>query len=102
MRHYYVYILHCMDGSYYTGMTNDLERRVREHNSGEDTNAFVFRRRPARLVWSASFSNPETAMEKEKQIKGWSRVKKEALIRKEYELLPALSKKQFKSGCQPE
>ncbi len=96
MKEYFVYILQCSDDSYYTGVTNNVDKRVMQHNSGEDSNAYVHRRRPARLVWYAGFSNPETAIEKEKQIKGWSRAKKEALIAGKYELLPALSRKKFK------
>ena len=96
MKNYYVYILHCNDDSYYTGITNNIDRRIAEHNTGEDTNAYVYPRRPVKLVWFASFSNPETAIEKEKQIKGWSRKKKEALIAEKFELLPSLSKKKFK------
>ena len=67
-----------------------------QHNDGEDANAYVYHRRPAILVWCTEFSNPETAIEKEKQVKGWSRAKKEALINGEFELLPNLSKKKFK------
>lgn len=96
MKNYFVYILQCNDDSYYTGVTNNLDRRVMDPNSGEDTNAYVYSRRPVKLLWSASFTNPETAIEKEKQIKGWSRKKKEALIRGEYQLLPDLSKKSFR------
>lgn len=96
MKSYFVYILKCIDDSYYTGITNDVHTRVMQHNDGEDANSYVFRRRPAVLVWYAEFSNPETAIEKEKQIKGWSRAKKEALINGEFELLPGLSKKKFK------
>ena len=95
MKNYFVYILLCRDKSYYTGITNNIERRVAEHNSAEDTNAYVYFRRPVKLVWFASFTNPETAIEKEKQIKGWSRTKKEALIRDDFDLLPELSRKKF-------
>ena len=95
MKNYFVYILLCNDGSYYTGMANNIERRVIEHNTGIDTTAYVYPRRPVKLVWFASFTNPETAIEKEKQIKGWSRKKKEALINGDFELLPDLSKKKF-------
>ena len=95
MKNYYVYILQCSDGSYYTGVTNNPEKRLAQHNSGQDSNAYVFRRRPAKLVWQADFTDPNTAIEKEKQIKGWSRAKKEALIHGEFQLLPVLSKKAF-------
>lgn len=101
MKSYFVYILLCNDDSYYTGVTNDIDRRVAEHNSGEDTNAYVYPRRPAKLVWYASFTNPEIAIEKEKQIKGWSRKKKEVLIKGEFDLMPDLSKKKIQIIIHP-
>ena len=95
MRVYYVYILKCSDNSYYTGITNNLEQRLTQHHNGIDTKAYVYKRRPVHLVWSADFTNPNKAIEIEKQIKGWSRRKKEALISGSFELLPSLSKKKF-------
>ncbi len=92
---YYVYILKCADDTYYTGVTNNIERRFLEHKTGEDVNAYTFRRRPLQLVFYAEFSNVEFAIEKEKQIKKWSKNKKEALINGDFELLPELSKKEF-------
>ncbi|CAG0999974.1 MAG: GIY-YIG nuclease family protein [Bacteroidetes bacterium] len=94
--HYFVYILRCNDGTYYTGVTNNLERRFSEHQSGEDTSAYTFKRRPVQLVFYAEFSNIDFAIEKEKQLKKWSRAKKEALIEGKYELLSELSKKKFR------
>ena len=94
--HYDVYMLKCSDGTYYTGVTNDLSRRFSEHQSGDDQKSYTYRRRPVQLVFFADFSNIEYAIEKEKQIKKWSREKKEALINENYELLPKLSKKHFK------
>jgi putative endonuclease len=93
---YFVYILKCNDDTYYTGVTNDVERRLIEHQSGENKDAYTHSRRPVELVFSADFSNIEVAIEKEKQIKKWSKKKKEALINGEFELLPNLSKKEFK------
>jgi putative endonuclease len=89
---YYVYILRCGDGSYYTGVTNDPERRLAEHEEGSDPNAYTYTRRPVELLWYDAFLSPVAAIEVEKQIKGWSRKKKEALIAGNYDLLPELSK----------
>lgn len=77
-------------------MTNNIERRFSEHQSGEDINSYTFSRRPVELAFYAEFSNIEFAIEKEKQIKKWSRSKKEALINGDFEILPELSKKKFK------
>lgn len=93
--HYFVYILKCSDGTYYTGVTNKLYRRLEEHQNGDDSKSYTYNRRPLQLVFFAEFSNIDYAIEKEKQIKKWSRAKKEALIEGKYELLPELSKKKF-------
>ena len=95
MKTYFVYILRCKDHSYYTGITNNLVNRVNQHNAGEDTNSYVFKRRPVKLVWYTEFNTVENAIALEKQIKGWSRAKKEALIEGKYELLKDLAKKIF-------
>lgn len=90
---YFVYILRCSDGSYYTGVTNSVERRLGEHARGDAPGSYVFRRRPFTLVYSSSFQYVLDAIGWEKQIKRWSRRKKEALIREEYEKLICLSKR---------
>ena len=92
---YFVYILKCSDDSYYTGVTNDISRRLVEHQSGDEPKSYTFKRRPVQLVFFAEFSSIDYAIEKEKQLKKWSRAKKEALIEGKYELLPELSKKKF-------
>ena len=51
MKTYYIYILECSDGSYYTGITNDIERRLIEHQSGEDKKSYTYKKRPVKLVW---------------------------------------------------
>jgi putative endonuclease len=89
---YYTYIIKCSDGSYYTGVTNDLDRRIAEHNDKYDPNSYTFSRRPVVLVFGEAFSDIEQAIAFEKQIKGWSRKKKEAIIANEWHKLPALSK----------
>ncbi len=77
---FYVYILKCADGSYYTGMTNDLEFRMAQHQAGTFPDGYTASRRPVHLVWSEIFSTHDEAFRRERQIKGWSRAKKEALI----------------------
>ena len=77
---YWVYILHCGDGSYYTGHTDNLERRIAEHEAGEWA-VYTAKRLPARLVFSQEFSSRDEALACEGQIKGWSRKKKEKLIK---------------------
>jgi putative endonuclease len=77
--HCYVYIVQCRDGMYYTGITNDLRRRIAEHNSGVKT-AIQLSRRPVTLVYWKVFSTREEAAKREKEIKGWRRDKKELLI----------------------
>jgi len=94
---YFVYILKCSDDTYYTGVTNDIDRRFAEHQEGENKNSYTFKIRSVSLVFFAEFSNIDYAIEKEKQIKKWSKAKKEALINGNYELLPELSKKKFKT-----
>lgn len=88
----YVYLLRCRDGSYYTGVTNDINRRLSEHNSGVDPACYTYSRRPVSLAFCEEFANPNDAIAAEKQIKGWSRKKKEALIEKNWERLKELSR----------
>lgn len=92
MDKWYVYILRCADGSYYTGVTNNPERRLTEHQSGYHKGCYTYARRPVSLVFCEDFQRPETAIDVEKQIKGWSRKKKEALIAEEFNLLKELAK----------
>jgi putative endonuclease len=91
MLQYSVYILLCSDGSYYTGVTNNLARRVQEHESGANTTCYTFRKRPIKLVYQCEFHFVEQAIAYEKQIKGWSRKKKEALISGDIDLLSKIS-----------
>lgn len=91
MKTVYVYILKCNDSSYYTGVTNDLEKRLQQHNQGVINTSYTFSRRPVHLVFHQQFNDPATAISFEKKIKGWSRKKKEALISNNIEDLPTLS-----------
>ncbi len=77
---YYVYILLCADNSYYTGVTNDIDCRLFEHNFGNDVGAYTFFRKPLVLKYVGHFTNINDAIAFEKQVKGWSRKKKEALF----------------------
>jgi putative endonuclease len=76
---YVVYILKCKDASYYVGSTDDLEGCIAVHNSGGGT-VFTAKRRPVELVYQEAFDTPSAAGKRERQIKRWSRPKKEALI----------------------
>lgn len=93
---FYVYILECSDGSYYIGFTNQLDKRVNEHQIGKYPGSYTYDRRPVELVFYESFTDPETALRFEKKIKRWSKAKKKALIEENYHLLPFLAKKKFK------
>ncbi len=95
MKKYYVYILQCSDNTYYTGVTNNLERRLFEHKKGLHPNSYTASRRPLSLAYHCEFTEIRFAIETEKRIKKWSRLKKEALIKGDYEKLPNLSKKKF-------
>ncbi len=90
MKNYWVYILRCSDGSYYTGVTNDLERRVFQHNAGVG-GKYTKSRRPVKLVFTQDFGNVLDAIAAEKQIKGWRRSKKEALIAGDWDKIVELS-----------
>jgi len=86
----YMYILECSDGSYYTGSTIDLEVRLVQHQEGKGAN-HTKKRLPVRLVYVEEYDSIAKAFYREKQIQGWRREKKEALINGELEKLPTLS-----------
>jgi putative endonuclease len=92
---YYVYILLCGDGSYYTGVTNNLERRTKQHLEGYDEESYTHNRQPTELVYYELFKYIHQAIIREKQVKKWSRAKKEALISNNKDLLPLLARKKF-------
>ncbi|NUN10430.1 MAG: GIY-YIG nuclease family protein [Ignavibacteriaceae bacterium] len=91
----YTYILLCADGKYYTGSTNDLRRRLEQHQLGEGAN-FTSKRLPVELVYYEEYERVDEAFYREKQIQGWSRSKKEALIFGKESALPTLAKKVWK------
>ena len=86
----YMYILECSDGSYYTGSTKDIEKRLQEHQNGAGAN-HTKKRLPVILVYYEKYDRIDTAFYREKQVQGWSRVKKEALINGEVDVLHILS-----------
>ena len=89
----YVYLLRCADRSYYVGSTRGtLEQRVGEHNAGT-FGGHTATRRPVELVWSQDFDRITDAIACERQLKGWSRAKKEALIRGDYGAIKVLAKR---------
>jgi len=96
MKSYYVYILKCSDNTYYTGVTSNIEKRFAQHQSSFYKDSYTSKRLPVELVFYAEFPFPGIAIEKEKQIKKWSKAKKEALINNRFEDLPNLAKKRFK------
>ena len=87
----YMYILLCNNGSYYTGSTNDLERRLEQHFAGEGAN-HTKKHPPVELLYYEEFDRIDEAFYREKQVQGWSRRKKEALINGEHGKLPELSR----------
>ncbi|MDO9455781.1 GIY-YIG nuclease family protein [Nocardioides sp.] len=90
----WTYILRCRDGSYYTGSTINLERRLWEHNESPDLGAaYTRRRRPVTLAWCAEFSSIAAAYFFEKQVQGWTRRKKESLMRDDFDALVALARR---------
>ena len=91
---FWVYLLQCADGKYYVGSHrgNDVEVRVWEHNEGVNPRAFTFSRRPVKLLWCGAFADPAEMVSFERQMKGWTRAKKEAFVREDWERLKELSK----------
>ncbi len=87
----YLYILLCADNTYYVGSTTNAEARIAVHQAGEGGD-YTSRRRPLRVAHIEEFPTLHEAFLAERQVKGWSRAKKEALIRGDYEALPELSR----------
>lgn len=89
----FVYILKCADGSYYTGQTVDLERRLVDHRAGR-YGGYTSTRLPVELVWHQEMPDENQAFELERRIKGWTRAKKEALIRGDFQELHEIVKRE--------
>lgn len=92
LHNYTVYIVECCDGAYYIGVTNDLDRRLWEHNTGYNKDCFTYKRRPVELKYFESTNDIRQAILREKQLKGWSRKKKEALFKEDWQEIKKLSK----------
>ncbi|THF56222.1 GIY-YIG nuclease family protein [Pseudothauera rhizosphaerae] len=90
MKPFFVYLLRCSDGSYYCGQTDDLENRMLQHE--RSSVGYIATRKPVTLVWKGEFEGREDAIAFERQIKGWSRAKKEALIAGNWERVSELAK----------
>ena len=93
----YMYILECCDGTYYTGSTANLEKRLFEHLSGDGAN-YTSKRLPVTLVYCEYFDRIDDAFNREKQIQGWSHKKKKALIEGNIENLREFSKNYTQFG----
>ena len=89
---FWVYILRCSDGSYYTDHTDSLEKRLYEHDSGA-VPGYTSNRRPVTLEYACDFETREEALGAELAIKGWSRAKKEALMRDDWSTLSELARR---------
>lgn len=85
--YFWLYILKCADNSYYTGHTDSLEVRLAQHESGAYVNCYTATRLPVVLVYSATFGSREEALAAERQVKGWSRRKKEAMMLGDWKLV---------------
>jgi len=94
---FHVYNLRCADGSYYVGHTDDLETRIAAHQRG-DIDGYTRTRRPVRLVFSEQVPSRLEALERERQVKGWSRAKKEALIKGNWKRLSRLASSHGSAG----
>ena len=90
----YMYILECADGSYYTGSTKNLQKRLWEHNNFLGAN-YTKKKHPSKQVYMEKFARIDEAFYREKQVQGWSHAKKKALIEKQGNELPVLAKKDF-------
>ena len=88
---FWIYILQCSDGSYYTGHTENLETRLASHQSG-DVIGYTSTRLPVKLMFSQALTTREEAICAERQIKGWSRAKKEAMMRGGWQRVSELAK----------
>ena len=92
---YYVYILECSDRTLYVGVTNNLERRLLEHQKGKSNTSYTYNRRPVKLIWSEIFQDISYAIKVEKKLKKWSKAKKIALSEGDWNNLVDLAKKKF-------
>jgi len=92
---FWIYILRCSDDSYYTGHTDNLEKRIGEHQTGQ-CHGYTASRLPVELAWSQECTTRDEALSAEMHIKGWSRKKKEAMMRGDWSAVSQLAKKDFR------
>ena len=97
MNYFYLYILQCSDNSYYVGHTDNIEKRVAEHNSNQ-YQCYTSTRLPIKVVFTQQFTSRDEVIIAEQRIKNWSRQKKEALISNNWEQVSLLAKKKFKKN----
>lgn len=97
---FHCYLLRCAGGSYYTGHTDDLPRRFAEHQSGFFA-GYTYKRRPVELAWSDAFQTRDDAKAAERQIKGWSRAKKEAPIAGDWNRISELARCRSMADSRP-
>jgi predicted GIY-YIG superfamily endonuclease len=88
---FWMYIVRCADDSYYVGHTEDLEKRLAMHQDGT-LRGYTAKRRPVTLIYAEVFDSRDEAFHRERQVKGWSRAKKEALANNDWQTLRRLSK----------
>ncbi len=96
MLDFYVYILNCNDGTYYTGHTDNLEKRIAEHQAGQYP-GYTSTRLPIKVIFVQTFASRAEALEAERKIKDWNQKKKEALAYHGWEGLLALKKQKIKT-----
>ena len=92
IKSYVVYMLLCSDGSFYVGATTDLGLRIGWHNEALDPFCYTYGRLPVQLVWSETFSDWNEALTRERQVKGWSRSKKMALVEGDWDEIQRLAR----------
>jgi len=88
---YYVYMLRCIDGTFYTGITNDIIRRYDEHRHGLNPTSYTHARRPVQLAYVGEFQSPDEAIAFEKRLKGWTHNKKRAFADRDWPMLRRLA-----------
>ena len=92
MKTLYVYVLRCFDGTFYIGVTNDVDRRLWEHENGESRRHYTYARRPLRLIHVSEFASPNEAIAFEKRLKGWTHRKKRAFVEGKWGALKRFSR----------
>jgi predicted GIY-YIG superfamily endonuclease len=100
MKPFFLYMLRCADGKLYVGHTDDLEKRIALHKSGA-LGGWTKRRRPVELVFADGFATRAEALEREMQVKGWTRAKKEALIARDWKRIHSLARGPDRTSVRP-